>query len=314
VSSLCICRDAPLGLRVAAVLYEARYLVAPYLFGDTDLATAWATESYWGLGISLIIIMASAADIWRESLVRWATGGRDPMMMVMNNISPTFPMLCVMTFATVSTALVPANPPLVCLLCTLGPSWLASRINPWLGLVVYLVLRATELVGTCPWLLTRSRPLELYWGDNPGLLWWIYGPRVRGAWANRTDHLGLRFESPAKRRERLAFWKRYKRAVRLEHGKSLKRQHRAVVEAMIHDEGLLEELPDDVTGCILEYLYKPTAADRRDERAYKQFRRRPRNSMTMDPFEAFENHGSPALGLIGAMMLPMFMNPGRLGM
>ena len=102
--------------------------------------------------------------------------------------------------------------------------------------------------------------------------------------------------------------------MRLEHGKSLKRQHRAAVEAMIHDEGLLEELPDDVTGCILEYLYKPTAADKRDERAYKQFRRRPRNSMTMDPFEAFENHGTPALGLIGAMMLPMFMNPGRLGM
>ena len=67
--------------------------------------------------------------------------------------------------------------------------------------------------------------------------------------------------------------------MRLEHGKSLKRQHRATVEAMIHDEGLLEELPDDVTGCILEYLYKPTAADRRDERSYKQFRRRPRNSI-----------------------------------
>ncbi len=113
---------------------------------------------------------------------------------------------------------------------------------------------------------------------------------------------------------RLAFWKRYKRAVRLEHGKSLKRQHRATVEAMIHDEGLLEELPDDVTGCILEYLYTPTAADRRDERSYKQFRRRPRNSMTMDPFEAFE--GGPAMGLnfMAAMMLPMFMNPGRLGM
>ena len=85
---------------------------------------------------------------------------------------------------------------------------------------------------------------------------------------------------------------------------------------MIHDEGLLEELPDDVTGCILEYLYKPTAADRRDERSYKQFRRRPRNSMTMDPFEAFENGGTPAMGLnfMAAMMLPMFMNPGRLGM
>ena len=149
--------------------------------------------------------------------------------------------------------------------------------------------RATELVGTCPWLLTRSRPLELYWGDNPGLLWWIYGPRVRGAWANRTDHLGLRFESPPSGASGLAFWKRYKRAVRLEHGKSLKRQHRATVEAMIHDEGLLEELPDDVTGWILEFLYKPTAADKRDERSYKQFRRRPRNSMTMDPFEAFEN-------------------------
>ena len=83
---------------------------------------------------------------------------------------------------------------------------------------------------------------------------------------------------------------------------------------MIHDEGLLEQLPDDVTGCILEYLYKPTAADRRDERSYKQFRRRPRNSMTMDPFEAFE--GGPAMGLnfMAAMMLPMFMNPGRLGM
>ena len=315
VSSLCICRDAPLGLRVAAVLYEARYLVGPYLFGDTDLATAWATESYWGLGISLVIIMASAADIWRESLVRWATGGRDPMMLLMNNISPTFPVLCIMTFVTVATTLVPANPPLICLLCTLGPSWLASRASPWLGLAVHLVLRATELVGTCPWLLTRSRPLELYWGDNPGLLWWIYGPRVRGAWANRTDHLGLRFESPAKRRERLAFWKRYKRAVRLEHGKSLKRQHRVTVEAMIHDEGLLEELPDDVTGTILEYLYTPTAADKRDERSYKQFRRRPRNSMTMDPFEAFENGpGAMGMNFMAAMMLPMFMNPGRLGM
>ena len=70
-----------------------------------------------------------------------------------------------------------------------------------------------------------------------------------------------------------------------------------------------------VTGTILEYLYKPTAADKRDERAYKQFRRRPRNSMTMDPFEAFEQ-GGPAMGLnfMAAMMLPMFMNPGRLGM
>ena len=36
--------------------------------------------------------------------------------------------------------------------------------------------------------------------------------------------------------------------------------------------------------------------------------------MTMDPFEAFE--GGPAMGLnfMAAMMLPMFMNPGRLGM
>ena len=68
-----------------------------------------------------------------------------------------------------------------------------------------------------------------------------------------------------------------------------------------------------VTGTILEYLYKPTAADKRDERSYKQFRRRPRNSMTMDPFEAFENGGTPAMGLIGAMMLPMFFNPGGTG-
>ena len=216
-----------------------------------------------------------------------------------------------MVSATVATMLVPANPPLVCLLCTLGPSWLASRINPWLGLVVHLVLRATELVGTCPWLLTRSRPLELYWGDNPGLLWWIYGPRVRGAWANRTDYLGLRFESPAKRSERLAFWRRYRRAVRLEHGKSLKRQHRVTVETMIHDEGLLEQLPDDVTGAILEFLYKPTAADRRDERSYKQFRRRPRNSMTMTPDDWLDNHAG--MGFLAAMVLPMFMNPGGTG-
>ena len=310
VSSLCICRDAPLGLRVAAVLYEARYLVSQYLFGDTSVATAWATESYWGFAISLIIVAASAAPIWNDALLHWATGGRDPMMMVMNNISPTFPMLCVMTFATVSTALVPANPPLVCLLCTLGPSWLASRINPWLGLIVHLVIRTTELITTCPGLVSIDRRLL----PRKSLLREIYGDRLRSAWAIRTDFLGLRFESPAKRRERLAFWKRYKRAVRLEHGKSLKRQHRATVEAMIHDEGLLEELPDDVTGCILEYLYTPTAADRRDERSYKQFRRRPRNSMTMDPFEAFE--GGPAMGLnfMAAMMLPMFMNPGRLGM
>ena len=102
--------------------------------------------------------------------------------------------------------------------------------------------------------------------------------------------------------------------MRLEHGKSLKRQHRATVEAMIHDEGLLEELPDDVTGCILEYLYKPTAADKRDERAYKQFRRRPRNSMTMDPFEAFEN-GGPPMGLLAALALAaLLFGPGRLGM
>ena len=308
VSSLCICRDAPLGLRVAAVLYEARYLVGPYLFGETSLATDWATESYWGFAISLIIVAASAAPIWNDALLHWATGGRDPMMMVMNNISPTFPMLCVMTAATVATALVPANPPLVCLLCTLGPSWLASRINPWLGLIVHLVIRTTELNTT------RLSSIGRRLLPTISLLREIYGDRLRSAWAIRTDFLGLRFESPAKRRERLAFWKRYKRAVRLEHGKSLKRQHRATVEAMIHDEGLLEQLPDDVTGCILEYLYKPTAADRRDERSYKQFRRRPRNSMTMDPFEAFENHGTPALGLIGAMMLPMFMNPGRLGM
>ena len=101
-----------------------------------------------------------------------------------------------MTFVTVATTLVPANPPLVCLLCTLGPSWLASRASPWIGLAVHLVLRGSELIGTCPWLLTRSRPLELYWGDNPGLLWWIYGPRVRGAWANRTDLCGIKFRAP----------------------------------------------------------------------------------------------------------------------
>ena len=206
---------------------------------------------------------------------------------MMNNIPPSFGVSCVMVSATVATMLVPANPPLVCLLCTLGPSWLASRINPWLGLAVHLYLRFAE-----PGPPTSSP------------LWAIYGPRVRSCW-DRTDYLGLRFESPAKRRERLAFWKRYKRAVRLEHGKSLKRQHRVTVEAMIHD---------DVTGTILEYLYTPTAADKRDERSYKQFRRRPRNSMTMDPFEAFE--GGPAMGLnfMAAMMLPMFMNPGRLGM
>ena len=216
---------------------------------------------------------------------------------MMNNIPPSFGVSCVMMSATGATLLVPANPPLVCLLCTLGPSWLASRINPWLGLAVHLYLRFAE-----PGPPTSSP------------LWAIYGPRVRSCW-DRTDYLGLRFESPAKRSERLAFWRRYRRAVRLEHGKSLKRQHRATVEAMIHDEGLLEELPDDVTGTILEYLYTPTAADKRDERSYKQFRRRPRNSMTMDPFEAFEN-GGPAMGLnfMAAMMLPMFMNPGRLGM
>ena len=180
-----------------------------------------------------------------------------------------------MMSATGATLLVPANPPLVCLLCTLGPSWLASRINPWLGLIVHLVIRTMELITTCPGLVSIDSRLL----PRKSLLREIYGDRLRSAWAIRTDHLGLRFESPAKRRERLAFWKRYKRAVRLEHGKSLKRQHRATVEAMIHDEGLLEELPDDVTGCILEYLYKPTAADRRDERSYKQFRRRPRNSI-----------------------------------
>ena len=80
VSSLCICRDAPLGLRVAAVLYEARYLVAPYLWGPTSLATDWATESYWGFAISLIIVVASAAPVWIDSLTHWATGGRDIMM------------------------------------------------------------------------------------------------------------------------------------------------------------------------------------------------------------------------------------------
>ena len=69
-----------------------------------------------------------------------------------------------------------------------------------------------------------------------------------------------------------------------------------------------------VTGTILEYLYKPTAADRRDERSYKQFRRRPRNSMTMDPFEAFEG-GGPPMGLLAALALPaMFFGPGRVGM
>ena len=310
VSSLCICRDAPLCLRVAAVLYESRYLVSQYLFGETSVATAWATESYWGFAISLIIVAASASPIWNDALLHWATGGRDIMMMVMNNIPPTFGVTCVMTAATVATALVPANPPLVCLLCTLGPSWLASRINPWLGLIVHLVIRTMELITTCPGLVSIDRRLL----PRKSLLREIYGDRLRSAWVIRTDFLGLRFESPAKRRERLAFWKRYKRAVRLEHGKSLKRQHRATVEAMIHDEGLLEELPDDVTGCILEYLYKPTAADRRDERSYKQFRRRPRNSMTLDPFEAFEN-GGPPMGLLAALALPaMFFGPGRVGM
>ena len=86
VSSLCICRDAPLGLRVAAVLYEARYLVSQYLFGETSVATDWVTESYWGFAISLIIVAASAAPIWNDALLHWATGGRDIMMMVMNNI------------------------------------------------------------------------------------------------------------------------------------------------------------------------------------------------------------------------------------
>jgi len=79
VSSLCICRDAPLGLRVAALLYEARYLVAPYLFGDTSLATDWVMDP-WGFAISLVIVVASAAPVWIESLTHWATGGRDIMM------------------------------------------------------------------------------------------------------------------------------------------------------------------------------------------------------------------------------------------
>ena len=211
----------------------------------------------------------------------------------MNNIPPSFGVSCVMVSATVATMLVPANPPLVCLLCTLGPSWLASRINPWLGLAVHLYLRFAE-----PGPPTSSP------------LWAIYGPRVRSCW-DRTDYLGLRFESPAKRSERLAFWRRYRRAVRLEHGKSLKRQHRVTVETMIHDEGLLEQLPDDVTGAILEFLYKPTAADRRDERSYKQFRRRPRNSMTMTPDDWLDNHAG--MGFLAAMVLPMFMNPGGTG-
>ena len=101
----------------------------PYLFGDTDLATAWATESYWGFAISLGHNHGLRAPIWNEPLVRWATGGRDPMMLVMNNISPTFPM-CMMTFVTVSTDVRARQPAAhVCLLCTLGPSWLASRVS-----------------------------------------------------------------------------------------------------------------------------------------------------------------------------------------
>ena len=99
----------------------------------------------------------------------------------MNNIPPSFGVSCVMVSATVATMLVPATPPLVCLLCTLGPSWLASRINPWLGLAVHLYLRFAE-----PGPPTSSP------------LWAIYGPRVRSCW-DRTDYLGLRFESPAKR-------------------------------------------------------------------------------------------------------------------
>lgn len=80
VSSLCICHDAPLGLRLGAIFYEARYLVAPYLWGSTSLATDWVTESYWGFAISLIIVVASAAPVWIDSLTHWATGGRDIMM------------------------------------------------------------------------------------------------------------------------------------------------------------------------------------------------------------------------------------------
>ena len=303
VSSLCICRDAPLGLRVAAVFYERRYLVAPYLWGPTSLATDWATESYWGFGISLIIVAASAALSYSEALVQWATGGRDPMMLMMNNESLPYSKMCVMTFMMVSTTIIPANPPLVCLFCTLGPSWLASRLSPRLGLAVFLALRASELIATCPALLTVAVEL-IYGGRFPGrvsLLHALYGQGLRSAWI-RTDHLGLLFESADKRRVRHAFWKRYRRATRIEAGKSVKRQHRVTVEAMIHDEGLLEELPDDLHGLILGFLYKPTAADKRDERSYERFRRRPRNSHAMEPFDPFENGpGAGFLGIMGMM-------------
>lgn len=313
VSSLCICGDAPLGLRVAAIIYESRYLVAPYLWGPTSLATDWATESYWGFGISLIIVAASAAPIYVEALTRWFTGDRDVMMLMMNNIGLPFSTMCMMTCMTVATALVPANPPLICLLSTLGPSWLASRLSPWLGLVVHLALRATELIATCPAMLTVAVEL-IYGGRFPGrvsLLEVIYGDCLRSAWVgvDRTDNLGLRFESADKRRVRLAFWKRYRRATRIEAGKSIKRRHRVTVEAMIHDEGLLEELPDDVTGTILEYLYQPTAADKRDERSYARFRRRPRNStrnsMAMDPFDPLENRPGMMMGMMSVAMVGM---------
>ena len=207
----------------------------------------------------------------------------------MNNIPPSFGVSCVMVSATVA--------PCSCLRTrrsgssarSARPARVAYR-NPWLGLAVHLYLRFAE----------PGPP-------TPSLLWAIYGPRVRSCW-DRTDYLGLRFESPAKRSERLAFWRRYRRAVRLEHGKSLKRQHRVTVETMIHDEGLLEQLPDDVTGAILEFLYKPTAADRRDERSYKQPRRRPRNSMTMTPDDWLDNHAG--MGFLAAMVLPMFCESG----
>ena len=51
--------------------------------------------------------------------------------------------------------------------------------------------------------------------------------------------------------------------------------------------------------------------DRRDERSYKQFRRRPRNSMTMTPDDWLDNRAGK--GFLAAMVLPMFMNPGGTG-
>lgn len=118
----------------------------------------------------------------------------------------------------------------------------------------------------------------------------------------------MRWEPQSKRHARRAFWSKYRRAVRLEKNKALFKQRRRELE-MLLEQGLLAEVPEDVSDIVLEYLdLAPTTkipGGDRDERDYAHFKRRPRRGLSL-----FDE--GPSMANIMMCLASLYMNtPGR---